>query len=238
MRDAFSTSGTSPTRYTVRTIHISLTTEAPPDDLIDTPDKAAAVLRPLFAHLDADQEHLLLAALTVTNKLIGVKHIASGSQNQTLCDPKVIFRTAILMGASRIILAHNHPGGDVEPSDGDVATTRQLVQAGELLQVAVLSHIIVAGDRFKALAPLGCLARSSPAAPVEPMQQPISAWDGLIVSVGKALLRVLGPRPSRQWNTSDQARPGDAIVIVGGRPSHVRTSRDADQGSERRGGER
>ena len=83
--------------------------------------------------------------------------VAIGTMDTILVHPREVFRAAIAEAAAGIILVHNHPSGDPTPSADDQAVTRQLVAAGELLDVPVYDHVIVAGDRFTSFATRGLL---------------------------------------------------------------------------------
>ena len=66
-----------------------------------------------------------------------------------MVDPRVIFKEAFLLNASAVILAHNHPGGSLTPSEHDLRLTQELVEAGQLFRIPVAEHIVVSGDREK-----------------------------------------------------------------------------------------
>ena len=83
--------------------------------------------------------------------------ITRGLLNSSLVHPREVFRAAIAEAAAGIILVHNHPSGDPTPSADDQAVTRQLVAAGELLDLPVYDHVIIAGDRFTSFATRGLL---------------------------------------------------------------------------------
>ena len=89
--------------------------------------------------------------LNIRHKLIGRSIISVGSATETIAHPREIFRTALQKGAVRIIVAHNHPTGDVEPSKEDLELTKQLVEAGELLGIKVMDHLILGGGEFRSL---------------------------------------------------------------------------------------
>ena len=89
--------------------------------------------------------------LTVKNDLIGVETVSIGSITASTTTPRDIFKSAILANAVAIILCHNHPSGNLKPSDSDVELTRQLVDAGELLGIKVLDHLIVSNRGYRSL---------------------------------------------------------------------------------------
>jgi len=111
--------------------------------VIRSPEDAATVLREVIG--DYDRETFTELLLDAKNRVVAI-HIASiGSLDSAPVHPREIFKAAILANARVVILGHNHPSGDPEPSQHDVHVTRQLTEAGRLLGVPVLDHIIV-GD--------------------------------------------------------------------------------------------
>jgi DNA repair protein RadC len=91
------------------------------------------------------------------NKVIGICEISTGTVSGTLVDPRVVFATALKTNATGIILAHNHPSGNLKPSRADELLTDKLRKAGELLDVVVLDHIIVTTEGFYSFADEGYL---------------------------------------------------------------------------------
>jgi DNA repair protein RadC len=88
----------------------------------------------------------------------GYKVVATGGQAATTVDAKTLFRDALLLGAAAVVLAHNHPSGDPTPSRDDLRLTRQLTEAGKLLDIRVHDHLVLgAGARYVSLASLGRL---------------------------------------------------------------------------------
>lgn len=117
---------------------------------IQSPDDAAALLLPLMQ--DLEQEHLYVLILDTRNRIIGEPlEIYHGSLNSSLVRVAELFRPAIQANAAAILIAHCHPSGDPTPSPEDVAITRAVVQAGKLLDVACIDHIIIGRGRFVSL---------------------------------------------------------------------------------------
>ncbi len=104
-----------------------------------------------------DREHFVVLLLDKKNKVIGINTVAIGSLSSTVVHPREVFKPAILANAAAIICAHNHPSGDPTPSPEDKATTRKLVEAGKILGIQVLDHIIVGDERAYSFADEGCL---------------------------------------------------------------------------------
>jgi len=117
---------------------------------IQTPDDAAALLLYRMQHLE--QEHLVVLLLDTRNRLIGEPvEVYHGALNSALVRISEVFRPAIRANAAAILVAHNHPSGSPEPSPEDVALTRSLAEAGRLMDVEVLDHLIIGRGRFVSL---------------------------------------------------------------------------------------
>jgi DNA repair protein RadC len=109
---------------------------------IGGPVDVQALLKAIFDQYDDDQEHLVLLILNPAHEVVGFKLIASGSQDKVHVDPKVLVRSALLLGAHSIMLAHNHPGGQREPSKHDVDVTTELVDLTKRLDIDLVEHWI------------------------------------------------------------------------------------------------
>lgn len=96
----------------------------------------------------ADREHFLVLCLNARNVVIHEETVSVGSLNANIVHPREVFRAAITKGAAAIILVHNHPSGDVTPSSEDLSLTSRLVEAGRLIGIEVLDHIIISGSRY------------------------------------------------------------------------------------------
>jgi DNA repair protein RadC len=101
----------------------------------------------LMQHWDLGKIELLeefkILLLNRRNRVLGLVHISSGGFSGTVADPKVIFTAALKACASGIILCHNHPSGELDPSTEDLAMTRRLKEAGKLLDLQILDHLII-----------------------------------------------------------------------------------------------
>lgn len=109
----------------------------------------ATTLGAELAHLDREQ--FVCAHLDVKNRLLSRELVSVGHLTSALVHPREVFKAALLANAASVVLLHNHPSGDPEPSREDVELTRRLVQAGDLLGIPVLDHVIVAGERHVSL---------------------------------------------------------------------------------------
>ena len=110
---------------------------------INTPEKVVKMVSRLLK--DADREHALAISVDSKSKPVGIEIVAVGSLNVAYIEPRELFKHAILSNASGIILVHNHPSGDVTPSVEDWHLTYRIIDAGSLLGVELLDHIII-GD--------------------------------------------------------------------------------------------
>jgi DNA repair protein RadC len=91
------------------------------------------------------------------NRVLGIALVSKGGISGTVADPKVIFQHALKANASCLILLHNHPSGNTNPSEADIHLTRKLVEGGKLLDLAVLDHLIVTTDGYYSFADEGLI---------------------------------------------------------------------------------
>jgi DNA repair protein RadC len=98
---------------------------------------------------DKAKEHFKLILLNPRNKIIGISTISIGTLNASLVHPREVFKDAIVHSAASVVLAHNHPSGDPEPSEDDLKITKKLVDSGKILGIEVLDHIVIGKERFK-----------------------------------------------------------------------------------------
>jgi len=128
------------------------------------PDSAApAVTSPREALLQfqdlrcGSRESFAVLYLNARNQPLGREVVAVGGLNIAQLRPREVFAPALTLGAAAVVLAHNHPSGDPTPSPEDLAVTRHLLEAGELLGVEVLDHLVLSADRFRSIREAGGL---------------------------------------------------------------------------------
>jgi len=93
-------------------------------------------------------EEFKILLLNRRNRVLGIVHISSGGLSGTVADPKVIFTAALKACASGIMVCHNHPSGELDPSNEDLSLTRRLVDAGKMLDLKILDHLIICEDNY------------------------------------------------------------------------------------------
>src|SRR6266568_4147069 len=116
---------------------------------IKSPSDAAALLQPFMAHLDHEEFRVLV--LDTKNCVVANILLYQGTVNSSVLRASEVFRQAIVRNCPNIIVAHNHPSSDPSPSPEDIEVTRQLLEAGKLLDIDLLDHIIVGNPRFTSL---------------------------------------------------------------------------------------
>lgn len=114
--------------------------------VIDDPSVAVAALSQ--ALMWQRQECFAIVLLDVKHRLLGMQVVTIGTATETLVHPCDVFRTALHHGATRIIVAHNHPSGAVEPSSEDLALTRRLLKAASVVGMPILDHLILGGGQY------------------------------------------------------------------------------------------
>ena len=104
-----------------------------------------------------DCECLAVLILNTRLRIKGHQMITIGTMDTLLVHPREVFRGAIVAGASKIVLMHNHPSGDPDPSEADIKVTREIARGGQLLKIEVLDHIIVGHEKYVSLRERGYL---------------------------------------------------------------------------------
>jgi len=99
-----------------------------------------------------DHERFEVLALNINNKVIERILISQGGSSSTVVDTKILFKRLLICGASNFICIHNHPSGNENPSQNDIELTKKLVNAGTILDLKLLDHIIVAGNNYYSFA--------------------------------------------------------------------------------------
>jgi len=123
---------------------------------IRVPGEAAPMLAQYIG--EADREVFVIAMLTIRHRVLGLHTVSVGCLTSSLVHPREVLKPAILSGSAAFLAAHNHPSGDPEPSAEDIALTRRLAAAGQLLGIELLDHLILGeAGRFVSLRERGVL---------------------------------------------------------------------------------
>jgi len=118
---------------------------------IDSPDQAYKAITEIKNVQEEAQEVFGILILNTKNKIVAVHEISRGALNSSVVHPREVFKPAVLHNAAAIICFHNHPSGDPEPSREDIEITKRLVEAGKILGIEVLDHIIVSDEGYTSL---------------------------------------------------------------------------------------
>ena len=122
---------------------------------LSTPAASAAALAALLQ--DEPGEVFAILCLSTKHRVIAYHEVSRGTLDATLVHPREVFKAALLANAAGIVVTHNHPSGDPAPSPDDIALTRRLVDAGKLIGVDVLDHIVIGDGRYVSFRELGWL---------------------------------------------------------------------------------
>lgn len=141
----------------IKTCHVELVKdknkyyELNSNGTINSPDALAEGFKKVIKLDQLPKEHLVLMTLNTKLKIIGVHIVHIGSIDTSIVHPREIFQMAILDNAATIAIAHNHPSGDPTPSNEDVNVTKRVAEAGKLLGIGLIDHIIIGDDRHVSL---------------------------------------------------------------------------------------
>ena len=127
----------------------------PARPLVKSPADAANLVMEDLRH--RDKEHFQALFLDTRNRVTAVTTISIGSLSQNVVHPREVFKQAIARSSAAMIVCHNHPSGDLSPSEEDRALTNRLVEAGKLLGIPVLDHIIIGAEGFLSLKERGLM---------------------------------------------------------------------------------
>jgi len=136
-------------------VTIHMVREGDPDPAVQCPADLGPALIERLKHLD--REHFLVVHLDARNRPLTYETVSIGCLSASIVHPREVFKAAILANAASMILAHNHPSGDITPSREDLELTERLVKAGELLGIEVKDHIIIGQDGYLSLKERGLL---------------------------------------------------------------------------------
>ena len=118
---------------------------------------AVDMLRPFFGASIGHREEMWMILMNMGNKVIGVLKISEGGIAATMCDPKLVLGAALVAQATQIVIAHNHPSGQLRPSENDRALTKKIAAGCLALDICLLDHVILTEEGFYSFADNGIL---------------------------------------------------------------------------------
>lgn len=127
---------------------------------LSSPDSVAVIMQQILRRenrLGRSQEHFWVLGLNNTNKILFIELVALGRQNRVTANPPDVFRMAIYKLALKLVLVHNHPSGDLQPSSADKAFTDRIIKVGEIINVPVLDHLVISETGYSSFAELGIM---------------------------------------------------------------------------------
>lgn len=122
---------------------------------ISTPYDVAAIMQPVVELLAEERMYVML--LSTKNRVNAIQEVSVGSLNASIVHPREIFKAAILSNAAALIMVHNHPSGDPTPSPEDAQITKLIVDAGKLLNIPILDHVVIGDRRYASMKEKGMI---------------------------------------------------------------------------------
>lgn len=122
---------------------------------LKSPTDCYNFFKPYFEHLEVEEFHVIF--LNNANLILGHKQLSVGGLTGTVVDARVLFKEAINLSATGVILAHNHPSGQLKPSDQDLRLTKRISEFGKMIEIVVLDHLIISDEGFLSFSDKGLL---------------------------------------------------------------------------------
>lgn len=122
---------------------------------VTSSQKAFEILAPFYEDLIDYKELSYMILLSRSNRVLGVHKLSEGGKCGTIIDVRIVFQVSLLAGACAIILSHNHPSGELRASDNDNSITKRMKEAGKLLEIEVLDHVILTSEGYYSYADNG-----------------------------------------------------------------------------------
>ena len=119
--------------------------------IVDSPQAMYDILKATLLaedEIDQDKEHFWVIHLDARNRIKALELVSLGTINASIVHPREVFTRAVALRSSSLILAHNHPSGDLQPSTQDIEITEKLVQAGEILRIDIVDNLVITKDGF------------------------------------------------------------------------------------------
>jgi DNA repair protein RadC len=145
---------------TIKPVFETLTIKEPITNYLDPKARLTtpSQIWELFRFLGKEsKEWMVVLLMDGKNRLSAVDICSIGTLNQSLCHPREIFKSALIASCAAIVLIHNHPSGDTSPSSEDLAITRRLKEAGDIIGIKILDHLVVSTDEYTSFVERGLL---------------------------------------------------------------------------------
>ena len=133
------------------------TTRYDVNNTLTSPETAYKFIECVCELSSEPEENLMMLTLSTKNTVTGVFTVSKGSLNSSLVHPREVYKRALLNNANSIMIFHNHPSGDPAPSKDDIAITKRLEEAGKIIGIKLLDHLIIGDERFTSLKERGIL---------------------------------------------------------------------------------
>ena len=141
----------------IRAVYEKMTIKEGTEEYVTKTISNTQTVYALFSFLQKEtKEHFIALHLDTKNRILCIDRVSAGTMTSSLIHPREVFKTALLSSAASLLLIHNHPSGDPTPSREDIAITEKLKEAGEIMGIAVLDHVII-GDGYVSLKEKGYL---------------------------------------------------------------------------------
>jgi DNA repair protein RadC len=118
---------------------------------IQSPEDVFEIVQKVIKASEYAEENLWLITLNTKNDITGIFTVSTGSLNSSIVHPREVFKRAVLQNAASIIICHNHPSGDPAPSKEDINITKRLKEAGDLIGIKLLDHLIIGDNSYTSL---------------------------------------------------------------------------------------
>ena len=135
-------------KYNLRVIKESGNRYEFKDKIVKTPEKAHQVFIETLELNKRTEEVFAMLTIDIKSKLTGVFEVSIGNLTSSLVKPREVFKRAILQNSAGIILGHNHPSGNPEPSKDDIKLTENLLEAGEIVDIEIIDHLIIGDGNY------------------------------------------------------------------------------------------
>lgn len=144
--------------YNLAEIKITYSTKVKPSDRksVTTSNDAYDIFLQIFPNIEY-REYFYILLLNRSNKILGYNQISAGGISGTIVDPRLIFQTALKANASSIIIGHNHPSGNLQPSENDIQLTDKLRKGASFMDIPILDHLILTTDGYYSFADEGMM---------------------------------------------------------------------------------